>query len=109
MSSNHQKEMTMNTRARDLPESMVPHHQHDCDACIYLGSSTKQSSWLPPDSNQAWDFYYCPATIGDGSIIARHGEYGDYYSSDLAMFKTRPRDPDYPLEWAYCHYIVASW
>ena len=98
-----------NERARDLPESMVPHHEHDCESCIYLGSSTEHSTWCP--SAQSWDFYFCPNSLGgdDGSIIARHGEYGDYYSCGVALHLTRPRDKDYPLEWAYCHFVVASW
>ena len=98
----------MNTRARNLRDDMTPHHQHDCDSCIYLGSSSEDSTWLT-SKGQEWDFYFCDKGNGDGSLIARHGEYGDYYSTDLSMFRLRQRDQNDPLEMAYCHFLVASW
>jgi hypothetical protein len=46
--------------------SLEPKHEHDCDACVYLGS------------DQWYDYYFCPR--GDQTLIARYGPDGQYDS-----------------------------
>lgn len=69
-------------------------HEHDCDACEYLGTCTlygKETDW-----------YYCPpAPDGAGSsieekgtMVARYSSEGpDYWSSPIAMIlRIGPQD-----------------
>ena len=48
-----------------------PHWEHDCDACIFLGSR--------PHYDREYDLYFCNAG-NTRNVIARHGTMGDYLS-----------------------------
>ena len=49
----------------------MPHHEHDCDRCKYLGS------FLDPAENCVMDAYLaCDASSYD--FIVRYGDLGDY-------------------------------
>ena len=57
--------------------------EHDCDECRYMGRFVSDSD------EGAWDLYYCPRQILDGSIIARFGSSGpDYVSIPLKIYLT---------------------
>lgn len=92
----------MTTKARTVPEDVNPVHTHDCDTCIFTGQHKV-------NDDVTYDFYYCEASLGGPSIIARWDEYGDYYSCKISHMTTRPRDPNYPLDWAYAAFVVAGW
>ena len=70
--------------------------QHDCDACVFLGSHT--------DKEGQHDFYYCLGYIGQGSVIARYGDRGSEYQSMAATvgaIELFEREPEYVLAIAY--------
>ena len=92
----------MTTRATNLADTVQPIHTHDCDACVFTGRRFV-------NDNVTYDFYYCEDATGGPTIIARWAEYGDYYSCHVSHMLTRPRDPDYPLDWAYAAFVVAGW
>lgn len=48
-----------------------PHWEHDCEACIFLGSR--------PHYDREYDLYFCNAG-NTRNVIARHGIMGDYVS-----------------------------
>lgn len=50
---------------------LPPKFKHDCQSCIYLGQFGR------PDRKDA---YLCPRSDG-GSLILRHGDSGEEYSS----------------------------
>jgi hypothetical protein len=56
------------------PPHVGPHWEHDCEACIYLGSM--------PHYDKQYDLYWCPPNKFNerGNVIARHGIMGDYVS-----------------------------
>lgn len=55
---------------------MKPYHKHDSDTSNYLGSETVNLT--------NYDYYYAGQS-GFPTVIARFGEYGDYYSSLLIV------------------------
>ncbi len=57
-----------------VPPHVGPHWEHDCEACIYLGSRY--------GSGGQWDLYYCPPNKFNDlpNVVARRGEMGDYVS-----------------------------
>ena len=55
---------------------MKPYHKHDSDTSDYLGSESVNST--------NYDYYYAGQS-GFPTVIARFGEYGDYYSSLLIV------------------------
>jgi hypothetical protein len=65
-----------------------PHHQHDCEQCVYLGhaSTTHYEGRDNPIGGTPVDLYICQKTRHDhalerfGSIIARYGGAGSYLS-----------------------------
>lgn len=89
----------MNERAQNLSETIQPVHEHDCESCIFIGQRKV-------NDDVTYDFYYCESST---SIIARWDKYGDYYSCQANQMVQRPRDPDYPLDWAYAAFVVAGW
>jgi hypothetical protein len=71
-----------------------PIHKHDCDKCEFLGNFT------PTEGNYVgyiYDLYYCP---NEPTIIARHGENGEYLSGMIfgSIYK---EDKNYPLAEAW--------
>lgn len=56
------------------PPHMGPQHEHDCDACIFLGSRSY--------AGQMHDLFFCPPNKFNerGNLIARRGPLGDYVS-----------------------------
>lgn len=49
----------------------VSRHEHDCDACIFMGHF---------EDNDLW---FCP---GDKSLISRYGPDGDYRSLTIEVY-----------------------
>ena len=92
----------MNKRAQNLADTVHPVHVHDCDCCIFTGQRVVNAF-------VTYDFYYCENSLGGPSIIARWDADGDYYSCKVSHMATRPRDPDYPLDWAYACFVAAGW
>ena len=66
-----------------------PYHEHDCQNCIYLGSSTETENGHTSD----YDYYFCHHK-GEhpclSSLIARYGENGDYSSGLSFVMSTIP-------------------
>jgi hypothetical protein len=52
-----------------------PFHEHDCDACIFLGRYKGASKV---------DLYYCP---DHEEFVARYGQVGDYYSAQKKLLE----------------------
>ena len=52
-----------------------PFHEHDCDACVFLGKY---------DGASKVDLYYCPA---HEEFVARYGQMGEYYSAQKKFLK----------------------
>lgn len=50
----------------------MPHHTHDCRACISLGDFT----FMGTD----YDLYICPKQVTGATLVARYGIDGDYTS-----------------------------
>lgn len=55
---------------------MNPLYKHDCDQCIHLGV----------DEVNKEDLYYCSASPGGGTLIARRSSDGPEYSSFFVSF-----------------------
>ena len=53
----------------------TPIHQHDCDNCKFLGSVI--------GGGKMHDMYSCTTERGT-SVVARYGEEGEYFSSDIS-------------------------
>lgn len=69
-----------NEKAKGVKDN--PFHEHDCDACVFLGN---YKSWmLEGDEWKKIDLYFCPS---GNTFIARHGRDGDYWSSNLDNLK----------------------
>jgi hypothetical protein len=49
-----------------------PYHEHDCDRCLYLGSSPGTGGYV--------DLYFCDQDNQRPTVVVRHGEGGDYTS-----------------------------
>ena len=64
---------------------MGPHFEHDCAACVFLGTHDYDA---PLDGGKTMllqcDLYYCPGSLLGGSIIARHSSKGHEYASTAA-------------------------
>lgn len=62
-----------------------PFHEHDCDRCIYLGSSEE----MVGEELEKFDYYFCHDTNDHpclATLIARFGRFGDYSSGlDFTM------------------------
>ena len=56
-----------------------PVHEHDCDACIYLGTYTD----LGDKKDKHIDCYWCKSRDNDNlhSVIGRHSSEGSDYAS----------------------------
>lgn len=56
------------------PPHVGPQHEHDCEACIFLGSRSY--------AGQMHDLFWCPPNKFNerGNVIARRGPLGDYVS-----------------------------
>jgi hypothetical protein len=66
------------------------HTSQRCSKCIYLGSEIIEYY----EANR-FDYYFC---IGyDKTLIARHGEGGEYYSGTVFAFDKNPDLYIYPL------------
>lgn len=59
-----------------------PFHEHDCDACVFLGRY--DGYYLSGDEGYKIDLYICPS---GNTLIARHGVDGDYWSRGLRKIK----------------------
>lgn len=60
-------------------QSNTPYHEHDCDNCIYLGSSQEGEG----EDMIKTDYYFCHRKDSHpclSTLIARYGEFGDYSS-----------------------------
>lgn len=49
----------------------VPHFQHDCDECVFLGH------------HHGHDLYFCNKSVA--TLIARYGDEGEDYASGLPL------------------------
>lgn len=58
----------------------MPQFKHDCERCEFLASINLPSWELNKMSEQTFDLYHCPGTLG-GSVIARFGDDGPEYAS----------------------------
>lgn len=61
----------------------MPIHEHDCERCVFLGSSVDESDW-----------YVCDQGIGHPTIVRRYGEDGDYESSISMLHRVPKRFQD---------------
>lgn len=57
----------------------TPRWPHDCQDCVFIGQLH--------DSEHIYDIYRCPQG-GHPTIVARYGEYGDYYSGQTFKLGT---------------------
>lgn len=55
-----------------MPSTLKPRFKHECKHCVFLGAHIHNQRWH--------DLYYCPANLGEPTVIARYGEGGDYMS-----------------------------
>jgi hypothetical protein len=55
-----------------------PNHQHDCSACIYLGSIRDRENAAAGYQDRFIDLYLCPK--GTKTVIGRYGIDGEYTS-----------------------------
>lgn len=55
---------------------MKPVYQHDCDACVFLGT-------VLGDADYPYDLYACVGP--SNTVIARYGNYGWQYQSGIAL------------------------
>jgi hypothetical protein len=58
--------------------SIKPLHEHDCDCCEYHGQVASHAMLL--------DVYFCPQS-DNGTVIARYGVDGDYFSMPAELIK----------------------
>ncbi len=72
------------------PSASTPRHEHDCDCCTFTGTYGD------------YDLYHCPKS-DEGTIIARFGIDGDYYSRPLSLCKSS-MSCDHPLSAALAAY-----
>ncbi len=84
---------------------MKPFHNHDCNSCIYLGSTLEKDH----NGHEKLDFYFCPR-CDEGTLISRYGECGDYTSWPLDMYLSRREEiiknrANYSIEKAYEAYL----
>jgi hypothetical protein len=56
-----------------------PKYKHDCDKCIFLGSYSS--------NDMDHDLYYC-SQKGFPTVISRHGDEGEKYTSGIELAKT---------------------
>ncbi len=87
-------------------ETNTPHHVHDCDQCIYLGSNKLAFD----EEREQWDYYFCEKCDG-GTLIARYGINGDYLSWPINLYKMNRENilkqaPNYEIEKAYKLYEI---
>ena len=69
-----------NEKAKGVEDN--PFHEHDCDACVFLGN---YNDWkFEGDEDKNIDLYFCPK---HSEFIARHGEQGEYWCSSLTNIK----------------------
>lgn len=56
---------------------------HDCDECIYLGSSRSNSIYNDGRPSVKVDYYYHKQQAGGFTIITRYGDEGPDYQSGI--------------------------
>jgi hypothetical protein len=73
---------------------MKPVFEHDCKACVYLGTIK--------DKRDLYDLYYCPADLLGPTVIARWSSNGPDYMSGMVFGKYHAeRDWWHPFGQAY--------
>lgn len=67
----------------EKPMSTETHHNydHDCDSCESLGSYTYDAPMVEGTEEMTVDLWYCKASIGGPTLIARFSSDGPDYSS----------------------------
>lgn len=58
---------------------MKPKYKHDCGKCVFLGN------WSNNDMEH--DLYYC-SQGGHSTVVSRHGDDGEEYTSGIDIAKT---------------------
>jgi len=74
----------------------APTFQHNCDACIYCGSTHGKTGIL--------DAYWCPRAdaVGGGSVVLRFGDdVFNYFSSPVSIVLTNANSDCYEYRVAY--------
>jgi len=61
-------------------DSLVPHFNHDCDSCRFLGHGPAR---ILGDHPRGLDFYVCESGPSHRSMIARYGDRPDQYHSGV--------------------------
>jgi hypothetical protein len=79
-----------------MPKPEDAKHKHDCNNCTFLGTFANSDT---TDSGVFYDLYYCPQGAIP-TVIARHGEGGNYMSG-MAFGIANKEDVDCPLGEAY--------
>ena len=69
-----------NKKARGVEDN--PFHEHDCDACVFLGRY--DGYYISGNEGQKIDLYFCPV---HEEFVARNGQQGSYWSRSLLQMK----------------------